>query len=195
MGFRKSIVAISLGWLLLPGPLFAGERMGRAEPGESASQAASAPTEKSSAGAGSWNCLDFAHSALRDNQRVRAVRDFLSRHQCPIEHLAPVFVVAAELNGIDYRLLPTLAVLESGCGRNTRNHNLFGWAKGRKPFPDFEQAIHFVAQRLRLAPHYAGKTTLQKLRMYNRRGAYRAKILRVMETIGAEMESEEAGGD
>jgi hypothetical protein len=94
-------------------------------------------------------------------------------------------VLAAELNGLDYRLLPTLAVLESGCGRATKNYNLFGWANGRKVFASFEQGIHFVAQRLRLAPHYRNKTTIEKLRLYNRRASYRAKVLRLMESIGA----------
>lgn len=128
-------------------------------------------------------CEDFAQADSTQDSRVRAVRDYLWSNGCAIDHLAGTFVRAADLNGIDYRLLPVLAVHESGCGRKTRNHNLFGWANGRKAFASFEQAIHFVAQRLRLAPHYAGKSTLGKLRMYNRRGSYRAKILRAMDTI------------
>lgn len=130
------------------------------------------------------DCAQYAHGDAVDPTRVVAVQQFLNRHHCPIEDLAPEFVRASTLNGLDYRLLPTLAVLESGCGRATRNHNLFGWANGRMAFASFAQAIHHVAQRLRLAPHYAGKSTLQKLRMYNRRGAYRAKVLRMMESLG-----------
>ena len=145
-----------------------------------------APEWKAGTGLPGATCSDFAQQSIVDDPRTRHVSDFLARNSCPIGDLAATFVLAADLNELDYRLLPTLAVLESGCGRTTKNHNLFGWANGRKPFASFEQAIHFVAQRLRLAPHYAGKTTLEKLRMYNRRGAYRAKILRVMETIGAE---------
>lgn len=128
-------------------------------------------------------CLHLAQPEVTEDRRTREVHTFLSRHSCPISGLAAEFVLAADLNQLDYRLLPTLAVLESGCGRATRNHNLFGWANGRKPFASFEQAIHHVAQRLRLAPHYAGKSTIEKLRKYNRRAAYRVKVLRLMDTM------------
>jgi hypothetical protein len=140
------------------------------------------------------SCVHLAYDELSADPRTQHVYDFLDRHSCSITHLAPSFVLAADLNDLDYRLLPTLAVLESGCGRAARNHNLFGWANGRKPFGSFEHAIHFVAQRLRLAPHYRNKTTIEKLRLYNRRPAYRAKVLRLMDTIGAE-ESPEAGSE
>lgn len=115
--------------------------------------------------------------------RTATVQAFLERHSCQVANLAPEFVLAAQLNELDYRLLPVLAVLESGCGRATRNHNLFGWANGRKPFASFRQGIHFVAQRLRLAPHYAGRTLTQKLRIYNRRPAYQRKVLAMMESM------------
>jgi hypothetical protein len=129
------------------------------------------------------------HLAQPEDRRTREVHAFLTKHSCPIADLAAEFVVAADLNQLDYRLLPTLAVLETGCGRRARNYNLFGWARGRHPFNSFEQAIHHVAQRLRLAPHYAGKSTIEKLRSYNRRPVYRAKVLKMMESIGEEEES------
>lgn len=128
-------------------------------------------------------CLYLAQSEVAGDQRTREVRTFLRSHSCPIDNHAAEFVLAADLNQLDYRLLPTLAVLETGCGRLTKNNNLFGWANGRKPFASIEQAIHHVAQRLRLAPHYAGKNTRQKLQAYNRRATYRAKVLRMMDTM------------
>lgn len=138
--------------------------------------------------------------SLADGRR-EAVESFLEKHSCEISDLAHDFVLAAELNKIDYRLLPVLAVLETGCGRASRNHNLFGWANGRKPFASFRQSIHFVAQRLRIAPHYYGKTVAQKLKVYNRRIAYQRKVLRMMDTMpepGSDLlvaeDSPDAGG-
>ena len=95
-------------------------------------------------------CIRYVHSDLVSDARTESVRDFLEDHHCQIAGLAPEFVLAADLNQIDYRLLPTLSVLETGCGRATRNNNLFGWANGRKPFATMRQGIHHVAQRLRL---------------------------------------------
>ena len=142
------------------------------------------------AGNTSWSdglsCRPFVHQDLAQDARTAAVEDFLRSHSCPVQELAPEFVLAAELNNLDYRLLPVLAVLETGCGRQARNQNLFGWANGRKPFASFVQGIHFVAQRLRLAPHYAGKTLVQKLQVYNRRAWYRRKVLALMEKMPPE---------
>lgn len=132
------------------------------------------------------SCQRFVHSDLAADARSEAVEAFLRSHACPVEGLAPEFVLAAELNSLDYRLLPVLAVLETGCGRRAKNQNLFGWANGRKPFATFAQSIHFVAQRLRLAPHYAGKPVSEKLRVYNRRSWYRRKVLAMMESMPAE---------
>jgi hypothetical protein len=129
------------------------------------------------------SCRRFVHQDVAEDARTAAVESFLRSHSCPVQDLAPEFVLAAELNGLDYRLLPVLAVLETGCGRQAKNRNLFGWANGRKPFASFVQGIHFVAQRLRLAPHYAGKTLAQKLRVYNRRAWYRRKVLALMEKM------------
>lgn len=142
-------------------------------------------------------CLRFVHADSMEDGRAAEVRAFLEKHSCPIPDLAPDFVVAADLNELDYRLLPVLAVLESGCGRSTRNHNLFGWANGKKDFGSFRASIHHVAQRLRVAPHYAGKTLPQKLKIYNRRLRYRRKVLAMMDTMPSfegPMDAPEAGG-
>lgn len=129
------------------------------------------------------SCSLFVHAESLADGRTHAVQSFLESHSCAIADLASDFVLAAELNRIDYRLLPVLAVLETGCGRAARNNNLFGWANGRKPFGSFRQSIHFVAQRLRIAPHYSGKTVSEKLKVYNRRPAYRRKVLALMQTM------------
>lgn len=156
---------------------------------------ATVPAEPPSFGAGNstgpalgidgLSCRRFVHQDVAEDARTAAVASFLRAHSCPVQDLAPEFVLAAELNGLDYRLLPVLAVLETGCGRQAKNQNLFGWANGGKPFASFVQGIHFVAQRLRLAPHYAGKSVAQKLRVYNRRAWYRRKVLALMEKVSS----------
>lgn len=133
--------------------------------------------------AGGQSCSLFVDADSRSLDRAEAVESFLESHSCDIGGLSQDFVQAAELNRFDYRLLPVLAVLETGCGRAARNNNLFGWANGRKRFGSFRQGIHFVAQRLRFAPHYSGKSVAEKLKVYNRHAAYRRKVLKLMETM------------
>src|SRR5690606_18926395 len=78
-------------------------------------------------GAGSRgdSCSLFVHGEMLADGRTEAVQSFLESHKCDVTDLAHDFVLAAELNKIDYRLLPVLAVLETGCGRAARKNNLF----------------------------------------------------------------------
>ncbi len=147
------------------------------------------------------SCSLFVHGEMLADGRTEAVQSFLESYKCDVTDLAHDFVLAAELNKIDYRLLPVLAVVETGCGRAARKNNLFGWANGRKPFGSFRQSIHFVAQRLRVAPHYAGKTVPEKLKVYNRRVAFQRKVLAMMQAMPepvddpvAEASSADVGG-
>ena len=132
---------------------------------------------------GGQSCSLLVDPEPIDEDRKEAVESFLERHSCKIADLAQDFVLAAEWNKFDYRLLPVLAVLETGCGRSARNNNLFGWANGRKRFDSFRQGIHFVARRLGVAPHYSGKTVAEKLKVYNRRKAYQRRVLEMMKTM------------
>lgn len=178
-----------IGMLLLAPGAAIGQEIPTEPTGQHDPNLAIAPVEGLIPGAGvaagmdGISCRRFVHQDVAEDARTVAVEEFLRTHSCPVQDLAPEFVLAAELNGLDYRLLPVLAVLETGCGRQAKNQNLFGWANGRKPFASFVHGIHFVAQRLRLAPHYAGKTVAQKLRVYNRRAWYRRKVLAMMEMM------------
>ena len=136
--------------------------------------------EFSAVGGQSCNLLVDADSRSLD--RAEAVESFLESHSCEITGLARDFVQAAELNKFDYRLLPVLAVLETGCGRAARNNNLFGWANGRKRFSSFRQAST-SSLNVFSSHHYSGKSVAEKLKIYNRRAAYRRKVLKMMETM------------
>src|SRR5437899_458977 len=66
---------------------------------------------------------------------LRTVRlnKYLSKLRCPVADLAEDFVHAADDNHIDWRLLPSISVIESGGGKAYRN-NIFGWGNGNYPF-------------------------------------------------------------
>ena len=198
------LAAVGLFCLAFSGPAWTADD-GATRPEGTASEANTSPVLSSASELGvvgrGDSCSLFVHGEMLADGRAEAVQSFLERHSCVIADLADDFVLAAELNRIDYRLLPVLAVLETGCGRAARNNNLFGWANGRKPFGSFRQSIHFVAQRLRVAPHYAGKTVPEKLKVYNRRAAYQRRVLAMMqampeptEAIVAEESSVDASG-
>lgn len=57
-------------------------------------------------------------------------------------------VAAADRHDIDWRLLPVIAILESGAGRHACGYNPFGYASCRVTFSSWEEAIEVSARTL-----------------------------------------------
>lgn len=122
-------------------------------------------------------------SPLLADARLQALEQFLAPY--PGVQYSSDFLEAADRYKLDWRLLPALCVVESGCGQHTKNNNMFGWLSGRKKFYSRRQGIYHVASRLAGASHYAGKTTTQKLKTYNPRSrSYPAKVQKLMSELG-----------
>jgi hypothetical protein len=125
-------------------------------------------------------------SAVSERPDPRAVRlqRFLARLHSPTASLAPVFVREADENHLDWRLLPSISVVESGAGKICRNNNIFGWNNGNQPFPSVRSGIHEVAYRLGRSSLYRNRDIPGKLRVYNSEDeAYVGKVLAVMNSI------------
>src|SRR5579875_1286516 len=59
--------------------------------------------------------------AARQDARTLRLRSFFASLRCPVVYLAQYFVEAADDNQLDWRLLPSIAVIESGGGKAARN--------------------------------------------------------------------------
>ncbi len=95
-------------------------------------------------------------------------------------------------NGLDWRLLPSLALVESGGGRHSKGNNLFGWANGKSTFTSIGSAIHHVAQVLAHGPAYRGKDLNAKLLTYNHGPDYRVMVQNIMNQIAPQPQLEAA---
>jgi hypothetical protein len=115
--------------------------------------------------------------------RETILRRFLEARHCPAEDYAGVFVTEADAYGLDWRLLPSLSIVESGGGKHARGNNLFGWANGKMNFDSISEAIHHVAAALSLGRAYRGKDLNGKLLTYNHRPDYKAMVMDVMRQI------------
>src|SRR4051812_1039887 len=80
--------------------------------------------------------------------REAVLRRFFKDNKCPAERFAGIFVAEADAHGLDWRLLPSLAFVETGAGKQARGNNLFGWANGKTRFTSISDAIHEVAAGL-----------------------------------------------
>ena len=123
--------------------------------------------------------------ATPDPRTVR-LKKFFAKLHCPVIGLADEFVHAADDNQLDWRLLPSIAVIESGGGKAYKNNNVFGWNQGLEAFPTIRAGIHEVAFKLGKSPLYRNRDLLGKLRLYNPDESYPGSVLTVMNRISNE---------
>jgi hypothetical protein len=123
-----------------------------------------------------------------EDPRIVSVRNFFRKFQSPAESVSDVFVREADNNGLDWRLLPGLAMVESGGGKRCNRHNLFGWANGKVGFSSFADAIRQVSWHLSNSRFYKDKTLDSLLMTYNRNPKYRLKVKSTMLQISPTIE-------
>lgn len=115
--------------------------------------------------------------------RLLKINQFFRALNSPAYSLAEDFLVAADRNGLDWRLLPSLSVLESGGGKSYRNNNILGWASCERSFPTVSAGIHHVAFRLAESRLYRGKTLDDLLRLYNPDDEYTERVRELMNQL------------
>jgi hypothetical protein len=126
---------------------------------------------------------DVTKNRKKFDLRETILRKFLRDKHCPDQQYTEVFLAEADAHGLDWRLLPSLAMVESGGGRTGRGNNLFGWANGKQTFTSIGEAIHTVASALAHGRSYRGKDVAGKLSAYNQATDYPAMVLDIMRQI------------
>lgn len=124
--------------------------------------------------------------------REAILRRFFKEQHCPAENYAGVFVAEADAFHLDWRLLPSLSIIESGGGKHAPGNNLFGWANGKTRFDSISDAVHHVAMNLSLGKAYRGKDLEAKLWTYNHRLDYKTAVMDVMRRIYPSLQVEPA---
>ncbi len=102
---------------------------------------------------------------------------FALRDNSPLAGHGLAMVKAADHHGIDWRLLPAIATIESNgghmmCKSKTGENNPFGFGSCKIRFDSIDQAIDVVAKNLgghnpKTAPYYKGKSISQIIDAYN----------------------------
>ena len=115
--------------------------------------------------------------------RTLRLKKFFAGLHCPVLDLSEEFVHAADDNHLDWRLLPSISVVESGGGKAYRNNNIFGWNNGQQLFPSIRSGINQVAYKLGKSPLYQNQDLVGKLRLYNPDESYVHTVLTVMNRI------------
>lgn len=134
-------------------------------------------------------------SAYRNDPRRACLEKFFGDRDCPARHLAEDFLTASDRHDLDWRLLPSIAFVESTGGKNFRNNNIMGWGSSRETFSSVSAGIHHVAERLQNSSYYRNKELRSLLRTYNPYPAYPGSVIRVMELIGPASLGSQAAAD
>lgn len=111
------------------------------------------------------------HEVIRQERIVR-IKTLFERYNAPLVPHAETFITAAETHDLDWRLLPSIACLESSCGNaipwrgNTPSYNPFGWGVyGNQAygFNGWDDAIHTVAKGIKTGYIDKGLTTPEEI--------------------------------
>lgn len=119
-----------------------------------------------------------------NDPRFRQLQRFFTILDSPAIDYAADFLFAADHHGLDWRLLPSIAIIESGGGKDYRNNNIFGWDSGRRKFSSVQQGIHEVANRLRNSSLYKHKDLNGVLQTYNGNEEYPVRVRNLMRRLG-----------
>ena len=130
-------------------------------------------------------------------KQAEAVDAYFKSKNMPLYGMGRKMVEEADLNDLDWRLIPAISARESTGGRDECNKvsfNPFGWGSCKIGFKSYEDAIETVARNLggnnpSTAKHYDNKTTKQILHAYNPPSIvprYAEQVMSIMNAIGDE---------
>ena len=122
-------------------------------------------------------------SVYGNDPRLESLNRFFQKSDCPAQDFSAEFLLVADQNNLDWRLLPSISIVESGGGREARNNNLFGWDGGDAIFASVRAGIHAVAARLGNSKTYRDKGVDEILRIYNPDAKYPGIVKSVMRRI------------
>lgn len=121
----------------------------------------------------------------QNDPRLSRLKKFFAERDCPLKDSAKDFLLAADQNALDWRLLPSISIIESSGGKDYRNNNVFGWNSCKEHFPSVRAGIHYVAAQLGKSSRYRGKDVKHKLQIYNPLPEYPQRVEAVMRAIGS----------
>lgn len=109
------------------------------------------------------------------NEQAQAIDAYFAVRNMPLLGYGFKMAKEAKRNGLDWKLLPAIAIQESGGGKHAIwrcKNNPFGWASCDVKFENIDHAIEIVALNLaggnpKTEKYYKNKDSKEKLHYYN----------------------------
>jgi len=131
----------------------------------------------------------------RGDPRLSRLQKFFGDCDCPLRDSAQDFLIAADQNQLDWRLLPSISIVESSGGKTYTNNNVFGWDSCKEKFPSVRAGIHYVAAQLGKSRRYKDKDIDSKLQTYNPLPEYSQRVRAVMRSLGSRSQARVLAAD
>ena len=125
-----------------------------------------------------------APQVKQNDPRLSRLQKYFGDRDCPLRDSARDFLIAADQNQLDWRLLPSISIIESSGGKDYINNNVFGWDSSKEKFSSVRAGIHYVAAQLGKSRRYKDKDIDSKLQLYNPVPEYSQRVKAVMRAIG-----------
>ncbi len=145
------------------------------------------------------NSVITAQEEVIRNERAELIDKYFEKHGAPLEGYGMKFVLEAEKNDIDWRLLASIAMRETtggkfSCKNPKAPNNNFGWHSCKKGFESVDESIEYLSKILSGnnpdSKYYKeGMTTEQILKKYNPDyiiPGYSKQVMKIMNTINSE---------
>jgi hypothetical protein len=97
--------------------------------------------------------------------RVVTLENYLESHNSPLAPYSAHFIKTADKYGLDWRLVPAIAGVESTFGKRIpyNSYNAYGWANGAYHFDSWDESIDVVSKTLREKYIDRGATTVNAI--------------------------------
>jgi hypothetical protein len=138
------------------------------------------------------NSVIITQEEVVRKEKADAIDVYFEANDAPLEGHGMKFVLEAEKNDIDWRLLPAIAMRESTGGKHackSVSNSVFGYGSCKMSFNSIDESIEIVARSLggnnpNTARHYDNKTTIEILKKYNSIiSGYSKQVVNIMKAI------------
>jgi len=121
--------------------------------------------------------------------RVNALKNIFKKYNSPLTDVAAAYVKYADINGVDWRLLPAISGVEStfGLALPKNSYNAYGWGNGTVYFNSWEDGISIIDQALKEKYMSHGATDVWSIGpIYAASPTWSARVNNFMNEIDAE---------
>ena len=144
----------------------------------------------------SENSVIITQEEVTRKEKAELIDKYFAKYSAPLAGYGMKFVIEAEKNGIDWRLLPAIAMRETtggkfACKSAKAPNNNFGWGSCKWGFESVDQSIEHISKTLggnnEKVKHYKPEMTSdQILKKYNPDSivpGYSKQVIKIMKSI------------